>query len=54
MRFGHDEGKLAHLYYLAVFVDDAHVFLVEAGGLKAEVERHQQQIDWSISNFLPK
>ncbi|MGK4007093.1 serine/threonine protein kinase [Sorangium sp. So ce1036] len=53
LRFGHDEGKEAHLYYLTVFVDDDHVFLHEAGGKKDLVERHQQQIDWSIRNFLP-
>ncbi|WP_437572055.1 serine/threonine protein kinase [Sorangium sp. So ce542] len=53
LRFGHDEGKEAHLYYLTVFVDDDHVFLHEAGGKKELVERHQQQIDWSIRNFLP-
>jgi hypothetical protein len=52
MRFGHDEGKQAHLYYLTVFVDTDHVFLLEAGGTKAEVERHQKQIEWSIRNFL--
>lgn len=53
MRFGHDEGKQAHLYSLTVFVDADHVFLLEAGGAKADVERHQKQIDWSIRNFLP-
>ncbi|XXX78825.1 serine/threonine protein kinase [Sorangium sp. So ce134] len=53
LRFGHDEGKEAHLYYLTVFVDDDHVFLHEAGGKKELVERHQQQIDWSVRNFLP-
>lgn len=54
MRFGHDEGKDAHLYYLTVFVNDDHVFLHEAGGTKEQVERHQQQIDWSIRNFAAR
>jgi hypothetical protein len=54
MRFGHDEGKTPHLYQLAVFVDDDHVFLLEAGGTKAEMERHKKMIDWSVRNFLPR
>lgn len=54
LRFGHDEGKEAHLYYLTVFVNDDRVFLHETGGAKALVERHQQQIDWAIRNFLPE
>ncbi|AKT38010.1 hypothetical protein [Chondromyces crocatus] len=53
-RFGHDEGKTPHLYYLTVFVDKKHVYLLEAGGPKAEVERLQARIDWSVQNFLPK
>lgn len=54
LRFGHDEGKTPHLYQLTVFVDDDYVYLLEAGGTKAEVERQQAQIDWSVRNFLPK
>ncbi|MCC6554850.1 MAG: serine/threonine protein kinase [Polyangiaceae bacterium] len=54
MRFGHDEGKTPHLYLLTVFVDDDHVFLLEAGGTKAEIERQQAQIDWAVRNFLPR
>ena len=53
MRFGHDEGRTPHLYYLTLFVDDDLVYLLEAGGTKAEVERQQAQIDWSVRNFLP-
>lgn len=53
MRFGHDEGRTPHLYYLTLFVDDDYVYLLEAGGTKVEVERQQAQIDWSVRNFLP-
>jgi hypothetical protein len=53
LRFGHDEGKQSHLYLLAIFVDEDHVFLVEAGGAKPDVERHHPQIDWAVRNFLP-
>ena len=54
LRFGHDEGKDPHLYHLAVIVDDAHVFLIEAGGPRAQIERFAPQIEWSIRNFRAK
>jgi hypothetical protein len=53
LRFGHDEGRTPHLYYLTVFVDEDHVYLLEAGGTKDQVARHKEQIDWSVRNFLP-
>lgn len=53
LRFGHDEGRTPHLYYLTVFVDEDHVYLLEAGGTKDQVVRHHEQIDWSVRNFLP-
>lgn len=54
LRFGHDEGKDAHLYYLTVLVDDAHVFLLEAGGPRGQLERLGPQIEWSTRNFRVK
>lgn len=54
LRFGHDESGVPHLYYVAVFVNDDHVFLLEAGGTKDLVEKHGDQVEWSITNFLPK
>lgn len=53
LRFGHDEGKTPHLYHLTIFVDHDYVYLIEAGGTKTEVQRHQQQLDWAVRNFLP-
>lgn len=53
LRFGHDESGVPHLYYLTVFVDEKRVFLLEAGGTKDLVEKHEEQIAWSIANFLP-
>ncbi len=38
---------------LTVFVNDDYVFLLEAGGTKELVTRHEDQINWSVSNFLP-
>lgn len=51
-RFGHDEGKEPHLYYVTLFVTDQRIFLLEAGGIKSEMERQAAQIDWAIANFL--
>jgi hypothetical protein len=54
MRFGHDEGKDPYVYTVALFVTDKKVFVIEAGGLKAEVVKQEAQIAWAIHNFAPK
>ncbi len=54
LEFGHDEANGPHLYYLTVFLNDDHVFLLEAGGKKDLVEKARPSIDWAIKNFLPK
>jgi hypothetical protein len=53
LRFGHDESTVPHLYYVTVFVDKDWVYLLEAGGTKDLVQKHEEQINWSIANFLP-
>jgi hypothetical protein len=52
MRFGHDEEKSPHLYHLVVFVTEDRVYLLEAGGQKAQIERLGPQIDWWVKSFL--
>lgn len=54
LRFGHDEGDEPYLYRLTIFVTDKRVFLVEAGGTKAQMERQAEQIDWALLNFLQR
>lgn len=54
LRFGHDEGRVPHLYWVTLFVTDKKIFVIEAGGVKAEVERQEAQIEWAIKNFLQK
>jgi hypothetical protein len=54
LRFGHDEGKEPHLYYVTIFVNDKRVFLLEAGGTKTEMTKVAGQIDASVTQFLPK
>jgi hypothetical protein len=54
LEFGHDEASGPHLYEVALFLNDDHVFLVEAGGKKDLVEKARPSVDWAIENFLPK
>jgi hypothetical protein len=54
MRFGHDEGKEPYLYVIALFVSDKKIYLVEAGGTKAEVTKQEAQIEYAIKNLAPK
>jgi hypothetical protein len=51
LRFGHDEQSAPHLYYVTIFVTGKHIFLLEAGGTKALMEQHAEQLDWAIKNF---
>jgi hypothetical protein len=54
MRFGHDEGKEPYLYAIALFVTDKKIFVIEAGGTKAEMTRQDAQIDWAVRNFAQR
>jgi hypothetical protein len=54
MRFGHDEGKEPYLYRLALFVADTRVYVLEAGGSKAEMTKQEAQIDWAFHNFAAR
>ena len=51
LRFGHDEGQRPHLYEVNVFVTSDHIYLLEVGGSKELVEKHQPQLDWAVQNF---
>jgi hypothetical protein len=53
-RFGHDEGREPFLYLMTVFVLKKRVFVLEAGGKRAEIERFEPPIQWAIRNFHPK
>jgi hypothetical protein len=52
LRFGHDEasGK-PHLYYLTVFVTPDAIFLVEAGGTKDLMTKHETQVQQAVAGF---
>jgi hypothetical protein len=52
LRFGHDEGSEPHLYMVAIFASEERVYLLEAGGTKAQVDRQASQLDWWVKSFL--
>lgn len=54
LQFGHDEGSTPHLYRVALFVTDRKIFVLEAGGAKAEMDRQAAQIDWAFKGFQAK
>lgn len=51
LRFGFDQDQTPRLYYVTLLVTEEHIYLLEAGGTKALVEQHAEQIDWSVRNF---
>ena len=51
LRFGHDESKHPHLYYVTVFVTDAAIYLLEAGGTRELMEAGAEQVEWAVHNF---
>ncbi len=51
LRFGHDEGKTPHLYFVTLFVTDSKLYLLEAGGKKELMEQQAVRIDTAIAGF---
>jgi hypothetical protein len=51
LRFGHDEGSRPHLYYLTLVVSCSAIHLLEAGGEKALVERHEAELAAWVRDF---
>lgn len=54
LRYGRDEGSTPHLYVITLFVTDARIFVLEAGGTRTQVERYAAPIDWAVANFRPQ
>ena len=52
LHFGHDEGSRPHLYTVSLFVTDDTIYVIEAGGTKELMEKHADQIDWAVKNFM--
>jgi len=51
LRFGHDESGKPYGYVVRVFVADKHLFVVEAGGTKDEVDRARATVDWAMGSL---
>jgi hypothetical protein len=52
MKYGHDEEKTPHVYWVAVYVDGDRVWVLEAGGTKELVDRQEPQLNWWLTSFL--
>lgn len=51
LRFGHDEEGEPFLYWVTLFVTDSRIFVIEAGGPKAEMEKERPRLEWAVANF---
>lgn len=51
LRFGHDEGSRPYLYYVTVLVTDESIYLLEAGGTKDLMQKHDAAIASAIESF---
>lgn len=51
LRFGHDETGGPYVYWLNVFVENDHVFIVEAGGKQDLFTAAQSQVEHAISTY---
>ena len=52
LRFGHDEGKTPHLYYVTVFVTPKRIELVELGGTKELMLASAPVTEASVAAFV--
>lgn len=51
LRFGHDEGSSPHLYWVAVFVTDSKLYVIEAGGTKELVDKNEALLGDAIKSL---
>ena len=54
LRFGRDIEGESMLYYVTVFVTDKHIFLLEFGGTKEEIERREAELARFVETFQKK
>ncbi len=50
LEFGHDESSKPYLYEVTVFRAQGRVYLIEAGGMREQVERARANIDWMLAS----
>jgi hypothetical protein len=54
LRFGHDESGKPYSYIVRIFVEGGRLFVVEAGGMKDEMERSKQTVEWTLATLKLK
>lgn len=54
LRFGHDEDSKPFVYRLTVYVKDKHLFMLEAGGTRANFEKYEKSVQWMSDTLLLK
>jgi hypothetical protein len=54
LRFGHDQGARPHLYDVALFVTRRRIYLLEAGGDRAAMDRAAPHLDTFLATFQPR
>ena len=50
LQFGHDEDGKPYAYWVAVFLAQGRLFVVEAGGAKEAFERARPSVDWMMKS----
>jgi hypothetical protein len=48
--FGHDESGKPFLYRVRVFLGSKRLYVIEAGGAKAQMDRYAPSIDWMLAS----
>jgi hypothetical protein len=54
LRFGHDENGKPYLYTLRLYVAQGRLFIAEAGGPRAEMDRYKANVDWTLASLKVK
>jgi hypothetical protein len=49
--FGRDEGQQTHRYLVTVFVTEARIFVIEAGGKQEQMQQYADDVQAFISAF---
>lgn len=50
LKFGHDQADRPFVYWVAVFLAQGRLFLVEAGGAQDTFERAKKSVEWMLAS----
>jgi hypothetical protein len=51
LRLGHDENGKPYIYDVTLFMAQDRLFIMEAGGSKADMDRYQPSVEWVKKSF---